>query len=286
MSSYILGTHNNGKNFVNLLANILIREIEKETKNHKSEIQITNNKNFIVVRGYTTHKQPINLSQLFSKKYNELFGSNQIFNVVDLIEYNTKPNQDFIYINNKFKYDVLEKDLIEKINLDTNKGLDYRFTANTDLSVVLVEGKTPEDELKSYFDNYNHYKVDKSTETFTSDLYFGRNLKSSKLFEFYLKYIAYNIFERNLCKDIELTLFTDAKFEDINWENLKLNVKSNSLITTKEWVESLILDLFTFEPEKIIEKWDLTNYDFENDIISSDDKIWEIRDKVGEMILL
>ena len=40
-------------------------KIEKETKNHKTNIQVINNSNFIVVRGNTTHKTPINLSKLF-----------------------------------------------------------------------------------------------------------------------------------------------------------------------------------------------------------------------------
>lgn len=286
MSTYIIGTHYNGKNFVNLLANNLIREIEKETKNHKSEIQIINNKNFIVARGYTSHKKPFNLSELFSKKFEDLFGLQQTFSVVDLIEYNQPKKLNHIYLNKKFTYDELEKNLIEKINTDTTEGLDYRFTANTDLAVVLLEGKAPEEELRKYFENYSFYRIEPPVETFSSDLYYGRNLRSSKLFEFYLNYITYNIFERGLCKDLEISLFTDAKFDDINWENLKLDVKSNSLIPSEKWLHSMILDLFTFEPDKIMEKWDLKNYNFENEILVRRKPIWEIKDRVGEMILI
>ena len=141
MSTYIIGTHNNGKNLVNLLVNNLIREIEKETKNHNSEIQIINNKNFIVTRGYTSYEEPINISKLFSEKYNELFKNDKLFNVVDLIEYGNKSEQNHIYISKKFTKDSLLEELTTQINKDTDESLDYRFTANTDLGVVLINGK-------------------------------------------------------------------------------------------------------------------------------------------------
>lgn len=286
MSTYIIGTHYNGKNFVNLLANNLIIEIEKETKNHNSEIQIINNKNFIVARGYTSHEEPINISKLFTEYYNELFGLEQVFNVVDLIEYGNKSKQNHIYINKKFTKDSLKESLINQINKDTDEGLDYRFTANTDLGVVLITGNAPTEEIKKYFEDYNYYKIKEPTETFVSDLYFGKNLRSSKVFEFYLNYITYNIFERGLCKDIEYSFYTEEKFEEINWENIKFEVKSNSSMVNDEWLKSMILDLFTFEPEDIIDRWKLQSYNFEEEIFQRRTPIWEIRDKTGEMILL
>ena len=286
MSTYIIGTHYNGKNFVNLLANNLIREIEKETKNHNSEIQIINNKNFIVARGYTSHEEPINISKLFTEYYNELFGLEQVFNVVDLIEYGNKSKQNHIYINKKFTKDSLKESLINQINKDTDEGLDYRFTANTDLGIVLITGNAPTEEIKKYFEDYNYYKIKEPTETFVSDLYFGKNLRSSKVFEFYLNYITYNIFERGLCKDIEYSFYTEEKFEEINWENIKFEVKSNSSMVSNEWLKSMILDLFTFEPEDIIDRWKLQSYNFEEEILQRRTPVWEIRDKTGEMILL
>ena len=105
MRKYIIGTYYNGDDFTNLLSNRLIVEIEKETKNHKTEIQVINNKNFIVVRGYTTHKEPINISQLFTSYYQEIFRKNMVFNVVDLIEYNTSPDTSFISLNKTYYKD-------------------------------------------------------------------------------------------------------------------------------------------------------------------------------------
>jgi len=286
MSTYTIGTHYNGKNFVNLLVNRLIKEIEKETKNHNSEIQIINNKNFIVSRGFTSHQNSINISKLFNEYYNELFGLEQVFNVVDLIEYGNKSNQNHLYLNKKFTKDSFNNSLITKINKDTNKGLDYRFTANTDLGIVLVTGNAPTEEIKKYFKDYKYYSIKEPTETFVSDLYFGKNLRTSKVFEFYLNYITYNIFERGLCKDIEYSFYTEENFEEINWENINFEVRSNSSIVSNKWLKSMILDLFPFEPEDIIDRWQLQTYDFEEDILQRRKPIWKIKDKIGEMILV
>ena len=61
MSNYVIGTYLSGEKLTNLLVNSVIREINKETKNHKTNIQVVHQGNFIVVRGTTTHKSPINL---------------------------------------------------------------------------------------------------------------------------------------------------------------------------------------------------------------------------------
>ena len=97
--------------------------------------------------------------------------------------------------------------------------------------------------------------------------------------------LCYNIFERGLCRDLTVEFFTDAKFNTINWENVSLKVTSNSLMTSNEWLKSLILDLFTFKPDEIIKRWDLNEYDFSEEIISHFN-IWKVKDKVGEMILV
>ena len=286
MRKYIIGTYYNGDDFTNLLSNRLIVEIEKETKNHKTEIQVINNKNFIVVRGYTTHKEPINISQLFTSYYQEIFRKNMVFNVVDLIEYNTSPDTSFISLNKTYYKDPTFDLLRDKSSEDSMNGKDYRYTANTDMSIVLMEGDIKEEELRQYFENYSFYKLNKPVSTYYSNLNYGRNLRSSKLFDFYFNYITHNIFERNLCKDLEISFFTDVNFENINWQNIKLEVNSNTLITTNEWLKSMILDVFTFETEEIIQRWDLENYNFENEITRTEKPIWKIKDKTGEMILI
>lgn len=104
MPNYIVQTYSRGEDLTNLLVNKVILEIEKETKNHKTNIQVINNSNFIVVRGNTTHKTPINLSKLFISYYKTLFSSDINLNVVDLIEYDTPVEEESIY----FKKHILK----------------------------------------------------------------------------------------------------------------------------------------------------------------------------------
>lgn len=288
MSNQIIETYSNGKKLTNLLANKIITEINKETKNHKTNIQVINNGNFVVVKGITTHSTPLNFSKLFNSYYQKLFNKTITFNVVDLIEYSQDIKEDPIYINKTYVKDDFINNLNKITYNDTLTGLDYRLTACTDLNTILINKKYKSKNLNNIISNFEDYKIvnlNNLSESFYSSEKYGKHLKSSKLFDSYFNYIVYNIFERNLCKDINIEFFTDSDFESINWENLSLKITSKSLITSTEWLESLILDLFTFEPNKIISRWDLENYDFEEEIISNEN-IWKIKDKVGEMILV
>ena len=288
MSNYIVQTYSRGKNLTNLLVNRVIIEIEKETKNHKTNIQVINNGNFIVVRGNTTHRTPINLSKLFISYYQKLFNREVNLNVVDLIEYDKTILDEPIYFKKTFIKDDFSEKIKKQTYLDTLDNKDYRFTACTELNIILTKNDFNKESVKDVLSNFKDYRFIKnnsSIETFKSSQHYGKNLKSSKLFESYFNYIVHNIFERGLCRDLTVEFFTEADFDSINWENLTLKVSSNSLITTNEWLESLILDLFTFIPNEIISRWDLNNYDFEEEIISTCN-IWKIKDKVGEMILL
>ena len=288
MSNYIVETYSRGENLTNLLANKVILEIEKETKNHKTNIQVINNGNFIVVRGVTTHRTPINLSKLFISYYNQLFNREINLNVVDLIEYGNEVEDEPIYFKKTFIKDDLIDIIKKQTYLDTLDNKDYRFTACTDLNIILTKKGFDKESVTDVLSNFEDYKILKnnsSVETFMSSQHYGKNLKSSKVFESYFNYIVYNIFERGLCRDLTIEFFTESEFDLINWENLTLKVSSNTLTTSNEWLESLILDLFTFNPNEIIGRWDLNDYDFSEEIISTHN-IWKIKDKVGEMILI
>ena len=288
MSNYIVQTYSRGENLTNLLVNKVILEIEKETKNHKTNIQVINNINFIVVRGTTTHRTPINISKLFISYYKQLFNREINLNVVDLIEYDKTVEDEPIYIKKTFIKDDLTESIKRQTYLDTLNNKDYRFTACTDLNIILTNSDFSKETVTDVLSNFEDYKILKnnsSIETFVSSQHYGKNLKSSKVFESYFNYVVYNIFERGLCKDLTIEFFTESEFDLINWENISLKVTSNTLMTSNKWLESLILDLFTFDPNEIIRRWDLNNYDFSEEIISTHN-IWKIKDKVGEMILI
>ena len=138
MPNYIVQTYSRGEDLTNLLVNKVILEIEKETKNHKTNIQVINNSNFIVVRGNTTHKTPINLSKLFISYYKTLFSSDINLNVVDLIEYDAPVEEESIYFKKTYTKDELSDSIKKQTYLDTLNNKHYRFTACTDLNIVFT----------------------------------------------------------------------------------------------------------------------------------------------------
>ena len=116
---------------------------------------------------------------------------------------------------------------------------------------------------------------------------YGKDIRSEKYLYILSRYISHNLFEKNLCKTLDIHISTNAELSNISWENINLTIDSESLITTKKWVESLVLDIFDFEPEKLISHLGLENYDSANEILVLNENYpWKNRDRVKEIILL
>ena len=60
----------------------------------------------------------------------------------------------------------------------------------------------------------------------------------------------------------------------------------SNLIVTKDWLESLVRDLFPFKLIDIINHLKLNDYNFEDEILVRDNYPWKKRDKVSEMVLM
>lgn len=119
----------------------------------------------------------------------------------------------------------------------------------------------------------------------TSDRYYGLSLYSDKSFQILLKYISNHIFRKNLCRDITIELNSDFLFTT-NTDNIELKLSSDNCIVNLQWLESMILDLFPFEIEMVIEHLNLNNFNFENEIKKTMEYPWLKTDKIGEMVLL
>jgi len=268
-----------GKNLCNLLANKIIEEFNLIDKNHITNIFVVNLGQFIVVKGTTNINNPLNYSQLFTTYCQSELNIDTNFNIIDLIEYNYTLTNQFINIDLSFtKNQILREDMNFK-----NHGF-YDIKLNSDF--ILHNNQHLFEEITSLpeFNNYNGLK-EKDNSVYVSDKIYGMNLVSEKLYHFFLKYISYNVFEKNLCKDINFKLFYTGNINDLNWETMDFEVRSNTLIVSEEWVKSLILDLFDFNYKSIKKHLSLDDYNFSDEIISND-RCWKKRDKVSEMILL
>lgn len=269
-----------GNNLCNLLANKVITEFNNIDENHITDINVIDLENFIVIKGKTTINKSINYSKVFKNYFNSLCENDKVFNVIDLIEYGSNQINDLININ----LSVLSEDNILLNNLNYNSQGEYHII-NTNKTILYSN-----DKLFEYLNTLNEYTDFKGEKIqpnypFVSDSIYGKNLNSSKLYEIYLKYISYNIFEKQICKEIKFNLHYNGNIRNLNWETMELDVSADKCIVSKEWLKSLILDLFDFNYKYIKKHLSLDLYDFENEVLSKD-KCWMVRDKTTEMMLL
>ena len=86
-----------GSTTLNLYVNFLLDSLPKEVE---SFFQVCDCKNFIVVKGDTSHTEVLNLNDI-NKKFEEKYPTLKIKNTIDLINYDIKPETKKIY-NFKF----------------------------------------------------------------------------------------------------------------------------------------------------------------------------------------
>ena len=276
MSTQTLQSYLVGENFTNLLSSIIISELTRLDNTHTSRLQVINVDQFIIVKGVTTYPKPLNISQVLNAGLKKITPKEFKLNVLDLTIYNTPPTKTPIYLSKRYS----------PTYTTTNQEQNDPYIINQDLSLIMSDQPISSLTLPKEFQNFNIHKGTVPMSVPISDIYFGSHLMSEKLYDFYFKYITHNLFDRGLCSDIEIDFFTDADIHDISWENIKLTVKSHSLIVDESWLVSMILDLFDFSADYIINKWNLNEYDFVNEIITENPPIWKISDKISEMILL
>jgi len=143
--------------------------------------------------------------------------------------------------------------------------------------------------MESFYNNSLDFKDDTSpkNQPIVSDEYFGLSVNTIKTYMVLSKYISYNLIERNLCNRITISMNgRQHLLESIEEENIGIEFIPSNLIVSKEWLESLVRDLFPFKMDDIIKHLDLKNYNFEDELFVRDNYPWKKRDKVSEMILM
>lgn len=268
-----------GTNLCNVLVNEVIKEFNKIDKGHITDIVLCDLYQFIVIKGKTTIQNPINYSKVFNNFISEITNENRVFNIIDLITYNSKPNNEIIDINISFTNEMISHPPIDTFPLSG----EYEFE-HSNLVIKHNNQKICERILElPEFKNYKGVTIESYRPFYSTEL-FGKNLMSSKSYIIYLKYIAYNLFEKQLCKDINFKLFYLGNINNMNWETMSFEVGSNSNVPSIEWIKSCILDLFDFSYSNVKKHLSLEEYDFNSEILSKD-KCWMKRDKTSEMIL-
>ena len=215
----ILKSKSSKLSIVNLLSDYILSKIPKE---EESIIQVVDCNNFYVIKGKTTHNEPLDIVKIkdeFVSKYEELLGERKLSHTIDLIEYDSKINKvdhlSFTLHNNNKNCSYHYKQIESFINDDTNS---YDF----DLHIKTI------DEDKSLI--------------FCSEFPHGYSLGQGRLLYYYGKHITYNIPSSYPFNYLTLELSNNK--DESGDQIFSVKNKSNEIDYT---LTSAILDMFDFD---------------------------------------
>lgn len=276
-----------GTNLCNLLANSIVEKIKSINPKEYVDVSVSNVNDFFIVFGKTSSNEKIDLTELFTSVIDTIPQKLRVLvKVFDMLTYGVeRENTSILYseLFTKYQSNYSENfSYYKKIMELNNNGLFVNlrnFGTEKYINVISNENN------QSLPEGFNELLLSK--RTYTSDPLFGKDIRSEKYLYFLLRYIAHTLFSANLCNTVNIRVSTNAEFSDINWENIDLTIDSSSLIVTQKWVESLILDIFNFEPEQVISDLSLDDYNFSNEILQGNTNYpWLRRDKLKEIVLL
>ncbi len=284
-----------GKNFSNIFANLIVNKIEETSPNSKTKIKVINVRNFFVVKGYTSSNIVIILSELlqsFLNNYDK--DKSEKVRVIDLITYSCAVDLSHINIKlNNQKLLNIEKNKIQNIIDSYAKDKIYinikieNLTKYLYYDCDLLQMATVIKILKKHFSGYKLIKSDFINEIYVSDDFYGLSNNGEKLYYFLLKYITNHIFELGISKELNLSLHTEVNINKINNNNCKFEILNNNHIVKTDWLRSIILDVFPFKYNQLLNKFKNIDY-FNLDLCDkkSQDLIWGKLDLISEIVLI
>jgi hypothetical protein len=252
-----------GKNLCNIFADLIVKEINKVSPDAITEIKVINVRSFFIVKGFTSSEKIVNLSDILSDLY-QSYDENLVktVRVIDVIIYNKKIDRKLnINVQNSNQTKKIKDDLLvicnklQKegfyLNLKVHdKNLFYDFEHNVEYD---------HDYISSNFKDYNCVKDDFSNDVYISDLVYGLSDNGEKYYHFLLNKISFNLLNRGFSSDLNLLITSENGVDDIDSENINLSVINKTTIS-KEKLESLILDNFSFKLSDIKNEFDLSEF--------------------------
>ena len=237
--------------------------------------------------GETEYTEPLDITEIFnSVMENVPEPLKMIVKVFDLISYNTKRVSNTILYSEHFsKYKKTLSENFTKYSeiLKLNKKECYTNIKcfNTDVYIETISNVNEVKLPKGYID----WKP--NTKVFTSLPIFGKDIHSEKYIYMLFRYIAHTLFEAGLCNVVKLSVNTNNPVDQLYWDNVNFEIDSEYFLTSKKWTESLVLDIFDFEVNKVIEDLNLEVYDFANEILHVNENYpWLKNDKLNDIVLV
>ena len=250
----ILKSTNSRLSVVNLFADFILNQIPKE---EETIIQVVDCLNFHVIKGKTTHKEPLDISLVkdeFIKKFEYLFPEIKLTNTIDLIEYDSKLSESkysvFTYHDNHLNCSY-HPSQIKSYELDYTKSYEYNYTTK----------EVSEDNNLVFCSEFPH----------------GYSLSQGRLLYYYGKHIFYNIPSVHN-KDTFTFEISTEKSED---SDQLFSIIHNNQIEKR--LTSAVLDMFDFDMTQL--KTEIKKVDWSVEITNPLEDYDFLKRKIKDFIL-
>jgi hypothetical protein len=252
-----------GVNLCNIFANLIVLNIKELVPDAKTEITVINVRNFFIIKGQTTCETLINIAELFQNYLNlydeELSKKIRVFDMVlygkqfddlplNISHKEVKSESEKIINLQKLINGFTKNKIYFNIKLDEqSKLLFFDCTDNQYNEIKLI--------LEKHFDGYEYIKHDFSNEVYVSEKLYGLSMHNEKPYLFLLKFITDHLFKLGISKEIDLSINTNLNTLDLNNETINLKIKNLNHIVNKDWLESLVMDVFPFDLPTLKDKF-------------------------------
>lgn len=279
-----------GKNLCNIFADLIVKEINKLSPDAKTQIKVINVRSFFIVKGFTTSKNVINVSDILTELYQQ-YDENLIktVRVIDTIIYDkpfdTKLN---LGVNESKKSKKIEKDLRGICNSLQKEGLylNLKIYENNLLYDFERPSEFDHDYISSNFTEYNCIKDDFSNDVYYSDLMYGMSDNYEKYYYFLLNKISHNLLNRGFSESLNVSVFSEKELEDVDSENVYFSILNNTTVN-KEKLESLVLDNFSFKLSDLQNEFNLSEFDVVSNLTESMyEPTWENYNNTRDLMFL
>lgn len=293
MNSIEVCNYLDGRNLCNFFANLIVEEFKTDNPETRTEITVINSRNFYVVRGRTSSTKVLNLTDIFRdglKRINPKWDGP--LSVIDTIHYNHSFKDTPLLVSLSFNQED-PNEFTSFVNSNANEGLLFNIKVDPYNFVILYDCKDDvldqvDGLLKLKYGNYKIYKSDFSNDVYMSDKYYGLSMNYEKPYYVLLKNISKHVFRMGFSKKIGLSVFSDEGIENTDNLNVRFKIKNERSVVKKSWLKSLILDLFPFDQNGIIEQYDLSDYNCEQELIPNKDVDlpYNKMNKISEFLLV
>jgi hypothetical protein len=283
----------NGVNLCNIFASLVVDEINKKSPNSVTEINVTDVGNFYVVRGVTSSKEVIDVNKVFqdfTKQYPKRFQTS--LRLFDLIQYDKKITDNRLMINYVWEKSKRLNDIQEFVDNSSKKNIFYNLSICDKSKTVFYEC-LDEDvnqtyyEIEQFFEGYVLSRTNQIKKSYSSDRYYGLSNNGEKFFHVLVKNIKHCLFMMGISNKLNISISSNLSLENINNEVIGLDIKDSSFIVSKDWLESLLLDVFPFSLSELENYFDLTDYSSSQEILKNDCVLpFEKLDLIKEIILI